>query len=199
MDISTTTAPKSDQQNFDDYISGPRTVTIEQVTPGSAEQPVDIHLVEFPGRPFRPSKSMRRVLMAAWGKDTDPYAGRRMTLYGDPEVKFGGQKVGGIRISHLSHIDREMTFALTETKAKRKPFTVQPLKESAPPPRPDFAALVKAATTDDECRGIWKQAAGAGALTDDLKAAITARVGELEKADEPEPDDGFLPTQDADQ
>ncbi len=96
MDISKTTAPRSDQQNFDDYGSGgPKTVTITEVVEGNAEQPVQIHLLEFPGRPYKPSKSMRRVLEFAWGKDTDPYAGRRMTLFGDPEVKFGGVALGG--------------------------------------------------------------------------------------------------------
>src|ERR1700712_625283 len=98
MNIAETTAPKSDQQNYDDYIGGPKTVTVSEVKAGSAEQPVEIHLTEFPGRPFKPSKSMRRVLVACWGADSSVYAGRKMTLFGDPEVKFGGQTVGGIRI-----------------------------------------------------------------------------------------------------
>jgi hypothetical protein len=127
MDIATTTAPKSDQQNYDDYIGGPKLVTITEVKSGSAEQPVELHLVEFPGRPFKPSKSMRRVLVAAWGSDSAAYAGRQMVLFGDPEVKFGGQTVGGIRISHLSHIDKPLSVALTVTRGKRAPFNVTPL------------------------------------------------------------------------
>ncbi len=132
MDITQTTAPKSDQQNFDDYVGGPKTVTISKVSAGSAEQPVDIQLVEFPGRPFKPSKSMRRVLVAAWGQETDVYIGRKMTLFGDPTVKFGGVAVGGIKISHLSHIDKELKIALTVTRGRREPFIVQPLADSAP-------------------------------------------------------------------
>jgi hypothetical protein len=54
-----------------------------------------------------------------------------MTLYRDPTVKFGGFETGGIRISHLSHIDKPTTMALTATRASRKPFTVQPLKMEA--------------------------------------------------------------------
>jgi hypothetical protein len=129
MDISETTAPRSDQQNFDDYIGGPKTVTVSEVEAGNAEQPVEVHLVEFPGRPFKPSKSMRRVLVAAWGTDSSVYVGRRLTLYGDPEVRFGGQAVGGIRISHLSHIDKPLTVALTVTRGKRAPFTVEPARD----------------------------------------------------------------------
>ena len=127
MDITKTTEPKSDQQNFDDYVAGPKTVTIADVKAGSPEQPVEIHLVEFPGRPFKPSKSMRRVFVAAWGPEASEYVGRRMTLYGDPAVRFGGIAVGGIRISHLSHIGQTLTLALTVKRGSRAPFIVEPL------------------------------------------------------------------------
>ena len=148
MDIKQTTAPKSDQQNFDDYISGPKTVTISKVSAGSAEQPVDIHLVEFPGHAFRPSKSMRRVLVASWGPETEVYVGRKMTLYGDPNVKFGGIAVGGIKISHLSHIDKPLKIALTITRGKREPFTVQPLVDSAPDTTPPTRTSLHEAGAD---------------------------------------------------
>lgn len=129
MDISTTTQPKSDQQNFDDYTAGPRTVTIAEVKAGSVEQPVEIHLVEYPGRPYKPSKSMRRVLIAAWGAEASAYVGRRMTLFGDPSVKFGGIALGGIKIAALSDLDKRLTCSLTVTKGKRAPHVVEPLPE----------------------------------------------------------------------
>ena len=127
MDITKTTEPKSDQQNFDDYVAGQKTVTVSEVKKGSAEQPVEVHLVEFPGRPFKPSKSMRRVLVACWGPEASAYAGRRMILFGDPTVKFGGQTVGGIRIAALSNMDEAKTISLTVTRGKRAPFVVEPL------------------------------------------------------------------------
>ena len=46
MDLTESIAPRSDQVNADDMIGGPATVTIETVVAGSAEQPVDIRLVE---------------------------------------------------------------------------------------------------------------------------------------------------------
>ena len=67
MDLSDSIAPRSDQWNADDLIAGPVTVTIADAKPGAAEQPVDILLVETPKRAYRPSKSMRRVIVAAWG------------------------------------------------------------------------------------------------------------------------------------
>lgn len=150
MDITATTAPKSDQQNFDDYAAGPRTVTISEVRTGSSEQPVELHLAEYPGRPYKPSKSMRRVLVAAWGSEAEAYVGRRMTLVGDPTVKFGGATVGGIKIAALSDIDKRLTISLTVTKGKRAPHTVEPLTAApAPTPSPVATLLAEIKTAAD--------------------------------------------------
>jgi hypothetical protein len=130
LDMTESIAPKSDQLNAEDLLSGPRTFTIADVKRGSAEQPVDVHLVEFPGRPFKPSKTVRRLMVNAWGPDAASYAGKRMTLYRDPAVKFGGMDVGGIRVSHMSHLTKPMTVALTVTRGKRAPFVVQPLVDA---------------------------------------------------------------------
>ena len=127
MDLTNTIIPKSDQLNSDALIAGPRTFTISDVREGSTEQPANIALVEFPGRPFRPSKTVLRVLVTAWGKESSTYIGRRMTLYRDPDVKFGGQDVGGIRVSHLSDIEKPMKLALTVTRGKKATHIVQPL------------------------------------------------------------------------
>ena len=89
MDITESLAANSNQQNADEYLSGPKTLTVSEVKKGSAEQPVEVHLVEFPGKPFKPAKSVRRVLAAAWGTDASQWAGRRLTIYCDPEVKIG--------------------------------------------------------------------------------------------------------------
>jgi hypothetical protein len=131
MDLTATIAPRSDQLNADDLISGPVTVTITEVRAGSAEQPVDVIVAEFPGRAYRPSKSMRRVMVSAWGKDASAYAGHRLTLFRNPDITFGRDKVGGIEISHMSHLDKPLTVALTATRGKRKNFTVKPLPASS--------------------------------------------------------------------
>jgi hypothetical protein len=127
MDITRTVEPKSDQLNYDDVASTPLTITVVEVKAGGPEQPVELHNSEYPGRPYKPGKSMRRVLIAAWGTEASAYVGRRITLYGDPTVKFGKDAVGGIRIRALSHISEPLTVALTVTRGKRAPFTVQPL------------------------------------------------------------------------
>ncbi|MEL6233311.1 MAG: hypothetical protein AAFR46_02770 [Pseudomonadota bacterium] len=143
MNMLETIAPKSDQLNADDLIGGPRTITVRQVggNQSSPEQPVNVYFDGDDGKPFRPCKSMRRVMVQIWGPDAKAYAGRSMTLYRDPKVSFGGAQVGGIRISHMSHIDRDVTMALTASKAKRQPYVVKPLVVSEPPqPQQDQAA-----------------------------------------------------------
>jgi hypothetical protein len=139
-DMSAVIIPKSDQINADDLIAGPKTYTIEavEVRPGT-EQPVNIHLVGE-DRAWRPCKSMSRVLVAAWGPDSAKYKGKSLTLYRDPKVKWGGLEVGGIRISHMSHLDREMLMQLTATKGKRAPHIVKPLVDAPPPQTDDRAA-----------------------------------------------------------
>ena len=132
-DLSRTIAPKSDQLNADDLIGGPMTVTVSRVSLlTEADQPIAINFEGDGGKPYKPCKSMRRVMVTIWGKDGNAYTGRRMTLYRDDKVLFGGVAVGGIRISHMSDITSDRTMALTATKASRKPFTVRPLPSEAP-------------------------------------------------------------------
>lgn len=128
-DLGATISPKSDQMNADDLITGPKTIRITKVTAdqGSAEQPILVYYEGDGGKPYKPCKSMRRVMVAVWGSDGASMAGKAMTLYRDPSVKWGGMEVGGIRISHMSDMDGPMTMALTATKSSRKPYTVQPL------------------------------------------------------------------------
>jgi len=134
MDLTESIAPKSDQLDAVDLLSGPRTFTIEKVSKGNAEQPFNFHLTEFP-RVWRPGKSMRRVIVAAWGPDATKYTGHRVTLYCDPQVQFGGDMVGGTRISHMSGIDKPLKVPLLIKRGKSAMFTVQPMP-SAPAPKP---------------------------------------------------------------
>lgn len=149
MDLSHTIAPKSDQLNADDLIAGDMTISVTDIKASdSPDQPVTINYDGDSGRPYKPCKSMRRVLIQAWGPNGKDWIGKSMTLYRDENVKFGGQAVGGIRISHLSHIDKDMNFMLTVTRARRAAYSVKrlvvqqkdPVKTPLPDPypAPDF-------------------------------------------------------------
>ena len=123
-----TVVPKSDQLNADDLMAGQtKTIKITSVSIAMGEQPVSMHYEGDNGKPYKPGKSMRRVLIHCWGADANKYIGRTLTIYRDEKVKFGGVDVGGLRISHMSDIQDQVTIALTATRALRKPFTVRPL------------------------------------------------------------------------
>ena len=137
-----TIVPKSDQLNADDLIGTTKIIKVTAVKRGStAEQPVSIEYEGMEGRPYKPCKSMRRVLLAAWGDDGREWVGRSMQLYCDPEVKFGGVKVGGIRIGQLSHIEKDMKILLTTARGKRSESSIGKLNFY---PEKDFAEKSKA-------------------------------------------------------
>jgi len=153
-DMLRSVEPKSNQLNFDDFVAGQtKTIKITKVSGVAGEQPIAINYEGDNGKPYMPCKSMRRVLVHCWGADGHAYVGRTLTLYGDPTVKFGGLAVGGIRISHMSDIQEQVTMALTATKASRKPFTVKPLA----------AQPQNAQTIDEELEGLKQRARDAAA------------------------------------
>jgi hypothetical protein len=134
--LSDTIIPKSDQLNADQLVGTTMDITVTKISRGAADQPISIHYAEEDGRPYKPCKTMRKVLIAAWGNDGREWAGKSMTLYNDPEVVFGGIKVGGIRISHLSHIENDLSLSLNKTKGKKALYTVKRMqgvqKKAAP-------------------------------------------------------------------
>ena len=184
-------APKSDQLNADDLMAGPVTVTISEVKRGSAEQPVDVVLVEYPGRAYRPSKSMRRVMVTAWGKEAGAYAGHQLTLFRNAKITFGRDEVGGIEIAALSHIDKPLTVALTATRGKRKNFTVKVLAAPVQDVVRDWNAEMDAVTDTAALSVLYAEMrATPGAYTDELQAAFGDRGAALKVTAAPEQAEG---------
>lgn len=135
-DMSEVIKPKVDQLTADDLLAGPITIRVTKVSvsPGT-EQPVNVYFEGDNGKPWRPCKSTARLMVAAWGPDSAQYVGKSLTLYRDDKVKWGGLEVGGIRVSHMSHIESDLVLALTQTKGKKAPTRVRPLKAEAVPLR----------------------------------------------------------------
>ena len=133
MTLRDTIAPKSDQINYDDLTGGPVTVRVVKMAMGSAEQPVIVNIANAetgePMRDFKPCKTVRRVLVKAWGDKGRDWIGKRMTLCGDPTVKYGGVEVGGIRVSHVSGIAAPLKMMLTATRGRKVETVIQPLPE----------------------------------------------------------------------
>lgn len=181
MNLAETIIPKSDQLNADDLISGPITIKVTAIK-GSNEpqQPVSIHYEGDNGKPYKPCKSMRRVLVSAWGANGADYVGRSMTLYRDDSVLFGGIAVGGIRISHVSHIEKDLTMPLTVSRASRKPYTVKRLRVDASDVAP--LAAIKSAKTLDELAAVWKSLTAAEKALPTVTDAKDAKKVELTPA-----------------
>ena len=178
MDISSTLAPKSNQLNSDDLIAGPRTITITNVVAGNAEQPVAVHYDGDQGKPWYPSKGMRRVLVAAWGPDASQYIGRGVTLFRNPEVTYGGIQVGGIQVSHLSGLDGPLSIALTMNRQKRTPYKVQPLTT----PAPAAAAPAPAAKALAVCQAAGLTDLGLAAFCDLVSRGSASTLAQLPAA-----------------
>jgi hypothetical protein len=153
---------KSDQLNAVDLIGGPITVTVRGVKKGADDQPVIIDIGPD-HQPYKPCKSMRRVIVDAWKEKPQAWIGRSMTLHCDRTVKWAGDEVGGIRISHMSHIESARTVQLNVTRGKKGNYIVQPLNVA--PTNNDVGKRIEAvksalsnAESVEAIDTIWKRA-----------------------------------------
>ena len=139
IDLAPLTAAKVDRVTADGLIAGPRTITITNVE-AEVYEGKQIASLSFAGddrMPFKPCKTMLRLIAAVWGPRTSQWVGRSMTLYRDPKVTFGADTPGGVRISHMSHMERDAEVILTLKKGKKgvvkvKPLATQQRQEPAP-------------------------------------------------------------------
>ena len=188
-DLRPTIIPKSDQLNADQLLAGPMTIKVTEVTvSNSPEQPVSIHYEGEDGRPFKPCKTMRKVMLLAWGQDGRDWVGRSVTLYTDPSVKWAGAEVGGIRISHLSDIERQIQVSLAANKKSKVMHIINVLKVTVPSPvlmddstKADWLAHITSATNSGELKErIVAARAACNAIGDTTTlAAFTAAADEI--------------------
>lgn len=172
MDISEALAADSDEMVAADLIgSPPRVFTITDVDQVAREgkRVARVRLAEFP-RPWLASKGMARVMADNWGVETQNWIGRQVELYGDPDVYFGKEKTGGVRISRLSHIDKPKTTRINPRSGKNSSWTVNPLPDA---PTPPTESAIACATDKGELGGWWREFPA-------LRGVIEARVAELD-------------------
>ena len=128
MAWSETTKAKSDQLNADDLISESVTIKVTgvKVNMGDAQSGI-ISYEGDNGKPFKPCKSMRRVIEMKWGSDEKQFIGKSMTLVRDATVKWAGEEVGGIRISHMTDMKEDDRFMLTFSRNSKRSYKVDHL------------------------------------------------------------------------
>lgn len=202
-DLQRATQAKSDQLNSCDILGGSLVAKIVDVKSGSSEQPVIIVIDSWP-QPWKPSKTSLRVLCACWGNDPQQWIGRYAVLFCDETVKFGGEAIGGIRTSHLSHITGTKKVAVNTTRGKKGIQTVEPYhpQEQAAPvnaepvfwPDDAFAKqLIKAQTKIDsgelkpEAFIAWME--NKAPMTAGQKARVKPTPAAVEVAEQPAFDD----------
>jgi hypothetical protein len=162
-------------------------ITITDVRLGSDEkQPVVVHYENEAGRPFLPCLTMRRVLMAAWGFDGREWIGKSLRVFHDPHVRFGGEDVGGVRISHMTDIPgKRIELKLTASRGKKVLYTIERMEAAqSGPTLAHVLQLINTAANKDDMK-----AAKAAALTlgnqadvDIAVAAFNTKAASLKRA-----------------
>lgn len=165
IDMKPSIITKSDQLNADDLIGGAMTITVTDVKVNpTSDQPVIISYEGDKGKPYKPCKSMCRILIMMWGDDGEKYIGQSIALFRDDSVKWGGAAVGGIRISHMTGISEKRVVSLTVTRGSKKPYSVEPLilsqDNGVAISDADFAswqAKIEAASNAEEIAAVGKE------------------------------------------
>lgn len=134
MDISKALVAKSDCLNASDLTGAPIVATIQGVRKGDAAKPVIVDLAGMDGRPWKPSKGMLRVVAHGWGVESDAWVGRSVKLVNNPEVIYAGEKVGGVEVVAMSHLDKPFTIPVRISQKKVKQHHVEVLAEPVTEP-----------------------------------------------------------------
>ena len=133
VDVTKYTYSQGLQTNADDLVASPRTVLVTAVTEtGDSKQPLAVRYEGDSGKPFLPCLTMRKMIAAIWGAESDEWVGKSMTLFRDPSIKFGPDTPGGVRISHMSGIEKPVSVQLLEKRGKRRQYTIVPLEVTTP-------------------------------------------------------------------
>jgi hypothetical protein len=175
-DLRSTTIPKSTQLNADQLIVGPMDLTITDVRIGPDEkQPIAVHYENEAGRPFLPCLTMRRVLLAAWGHDGREWIGKSLRVFHDPQVRFGKDEVGGVRISHMTDIPGKcIELRLTKSKGQKALYTIERMEPQQSGPTLDHVLqLIALAVNNDDMKAA-KAAAQTLRAEADVQQALDA-------------------------
>ena len=180
-DIAPTLVGDSNVLSKADLMDGPQTFTVARVDINLSDKkrPTTIHLVESPGKPFKPNLGMRKLIAKGWGKSSKEYVGRRLTLFHNPDVLWQGKREGGVEVCAMSHIETPFTIQVPVNAKQAKTVKVDVVPDSAPSHevQPDWQALIAEAGDDVAAlRAMWTDAQARGAseaILNDIKNAAT--------------------------
>ena len=173
VDVTKYTYSQGVQTNADDLVAAPRTVVVTAVEEtGDAKQPLAVRYEGDNGKPFIPCLTMRKLIAALWGGESDEWIGRSMTLFRDPSIKFGPDTPGGVRISHMSGIEKTVSVQLLEKRGKRRQYTIVPLEVKTELTKPEVDRAALKAAVDQFAKDNTGKAEWWSGLSAEEKAAV---------------------------
>jgi len=175
--IAAACAADTDQLNAEDLIGKPITGRIERVKTTRKRKKTDQPVVVFLDAwkyPWKPCKTMVRLLRELWGDDPRAWVGQSVTLYAQDGVRDpAGGTTHGVRMSHAT-IPEQRTAHLTEARGRKRAWTVRPLDVASP----DLAAVLEShgwtVAKLDEARAA-KGRPPIADLTDDQRRQLAVR------------------------
>ncbi len=169
---------KSDQLNAVDLIAGPITVKIVGARRGDdKKQLVVLDIEGYEGKPWKPCKTQIRIMAEVWKVEGDTklhperWVGQTVTLYRDPEVIYAGDKVSGVRLSHMSGLTEPRTFVVAETRGKPKKKVIHPI-EATPEPTPEEQVYIDETVQSIAGVSTLEELQNLGAMMKDKSVAI---------------------------
>lgn len=119
---------KSDQFNYEHFLAGPKTFKVAKIgsKKDQGKKKLLIYMEGHESTPFVPCLGMIKCLSSAegWGDKLAEWVGRSITLFGDSKVMFGSKELGGVRISHISHIAADYETKITERRGVRIDYLI---------------------------------------------------------------------------
>jgi len=148
--LAAATAPKSDQLNADDLILANKIIRINKVLVNLQleSHKIWIHFDGDQGKPWKPSKSMARVLGEILGGDFDAWIGQHIELFRNKEITFGKEKCGGIQIAAMSALNNPVTVMVTTKRSVKSKITIQPLRINNEAPKKQSNPILKKIASD---------------------------------------------------
>ena len=198
-DLSDTIEANSDRLNAADLMGADKTIKVTDVIryTENGKNKFYLNYEGDCGRPYKPSLTMRRIIMELWTIDGSKYIGRSIRLHRDPTITFGRDECGGIVVEAMEGIKGKAKIKLQVKRGQFKEFTIDKLEpKELPMLEPSvFAKWLTAAKTQIESGAqtneqIITQIETKSTLTDSQKEQIRAiGASDLEIN---ESDDGFL-------
>ena len=163
LDVTKAIAPKSDQLNGDDLLTGPRTIRFRDITQdlNAEKQNVWIYFDGDNNKPWKPCKTVLRALTIVWKTpNMKNWIGKHVTVFRDPDVVFGASKDGGIRVSHVEGIDSIHSLVLTAKRGKKaitiiKPLDMKEVNAALKPDRETLRTQMDSVANDADAKAKW--------------------------------------------